>query len=313
MNMIRLIGMIVLSTWIYGCGQRPAEPPTPQMAPPNVAAEPPQTAAEPVEAAPPVAAPAAPATTHVYEYRNGGMYKAVPAEAELFVKAEQQEKLMRAAPKGASPAERAAVGIEHAPVARGPAVVTKAEESGLFHYATKIFATKKFMKFLGPIKASGELIVWIGQAGNEPEDQSEMVSKSQTLAPTSTKAVSAKITPTYDSSAFDVKPAESACQKVEPNGTEVPFTITPKMSGTFRVGAKVELYGKAECAGEVVTRTPHPITVIVNVGIPWQELWDEIWVANINLVKGLLAICVAALLFFFRKKIFPFMKDSEAK
>lgn len=199
-----------------------------------------------------------------------------------------------------------------------PAAVESAasstEETKLINlYAAKIFATEKIMKYFGPIKSSGALIVWIGLHGYEPEDKLGMVSKSSVLPPTRTKAISAKIIPFDPKSAFDIEPRESKCQKVEPNGTEVPFKITPTMTGTFDVGASVELYGKAECMGDVITRTVDPITVTVGVGIPWQELWNAIWDAFMKFFKEFLAICFALLLFIFRKelkKIFSFEKES---
>ena len=142
-----------------------------------------------------------------------------------------------------------------------------------------------------------------------------MNTATETLPPTGTEAVSAKIKPEFPNNplAFDVEPDESECQRVEPFGTDVSFKIIPKILGEFRVGASVKLYGTVGCTGDVITRTAEPITVKVIVGIPPDSVYQEIWAAFMKFFKEILAICVATLLFIFRnklKKILPFNKNT---
>lgn len=284
MKMIRLLGVVILSIWIYGCAEKPAEAPV-------------SASASVTEAAPDGGKDG---WGSMGKKGWKGWWGSMPMPAVV-------------------PTPVPVTVVKAADVqAVVPVVVESATSStegtkSTNLYAAKIFATEKIMKYLGPIKFSGELIVWVGLHGHEPKDKQDMVSKSSELPLTDTKAVSAKITPRDFSSAFDVKPRNSTCQKVEPRGTEVPFTITPKtnIDGDYRIGAEVELYGEAGCKGDVVTRTAEPITVTVSVGIPWQELWDAIWTAFVKFFNEFLAISFALLLFLFRtklKKIFSFEK-----
>lgn len=320
--MIRLLGVIVVSIWLYGCGQKAAE--APATAPAPIVAEPAQTAAEPVVVAPPDAVPAAPATTRVYEYRNGEIHRTAPAAEAAPPAVEPVPTAPAPAPVAAAGSGKGAWGDMPTPVA-APAIVPAeavhvptavnkallAEESAVNLYKVKVSATTEIKKNLDPsIQSAGKLLIWIGQPGYEPSTQPGMSAASGILE-TTTKAASAKIKP--DALAFDVEPNESKCQKVEPRGTEVTFTIIPKQLGTFRVGASAELYGKEGCTGDAITRTADPITVKVIVGINKVPIYQEIWAAFMKFFKEFLAICFALLLFLFRKKlkkIFSFEKES---
>lgn len=335
--MIRLLGVIVVSIWLYGCGQKAAE--APAAAPAPIVAEPAQTAAEPVVVAPPDAVPAAPATTRVYEYRNGEIHRTAPAAeaAPPAVEPVPTAPVPAPAPVAAAGSGKGAWGdmpmpravpapvpAEVVPITKKaadvPAAVKKAlsaeEQKSLYKYAVKVTATSEIEKYLDPsIKSAGQLNVWVGQPGYEPPPQPGMSGVSEVLPPTETKAVSAKIEPKFPNNplAFDVEPKTSKCQKVEPHGTEVTFTIIPKQLGEFNVGASVELYGKEGCTGDAITRTANPITVKVVVGTSKLPFYQEIWAAFMKFFKEFLAICFALLLFLFRnklKKIFSFEKES---
>lgn len=273
MNMIRLMGVIILSIWIYGCGGKPAEAP----------------AAVPVPVPAPAPAPAPVAAPDGGKDVWGDMPTPVAAPAIV-------------------PTETI-----HVPTAVNKALL--AEESAVNKYKVQVQATSKINKYLDPsIQSAGALWVWIGQPGYEPPTQSGMSAASGILE-TTIKAVSAKITPDFpdDPFAFDVKPNESKCQGVESRGTTVAFAIIPKQLGTFRVGARVELYKTEDCSGPTITRTADPITVKVVVGIDKLPFYQEIWAAFMKFFKEFLAICFALLLFIFRKKlkkIFSFEKES---
>src|SRR5487761_2073889 len=207
MNAIRIVAMIVLANWVCGCTQK-AE----QARPAGAAPEAP--AAVPAEAAL-ANAPAAPVTTAPEVM----MYKTIQPGREKATALNRD---------GASRnATLAAAGDK-------PAQAVKS----VYQYAAKVQATRTIKKSLDPsIESSGQLLVWIGQPGYEPPTQTSMETATGTLPSTGSEALTAKIKPVFpdNASAFAAEPQESACQKVEPQGTEVSFKLIPKMLGEFRV------------------------------------------------------------------------------
>lgn len=297
MNMIRLIGLLVLSVLTSGCAEKAVE--TASMPPATEAAAP---AADPAEAMPVPNFPPPRAAKNGHATANGH----APAEPAATV--------IRSHP--------VKNGAAHHKAARIPDVageVMYAEESDSRNeYAVKVQATEKMTLDLNKtVRSAGLLKVWIGQPGHEPSTMTGMTAASETLITTNTKADSAKIKPEFsDPLAFDVDPKESKCQAVEPGGSEVAFSIIPNKTGEFRVGASVELFKTKDCTGAAITKTAEPITVKVAVSVSELPFYQEMWAAFMRFLNESLAILAAAAVFFFRsklKKILPFMKDTEAK
>jgi hypothetical protein len=251
MKNLRLITMLVLLSWLYGCSEKATEKHTDEAAPPDTIAN----------------------------------MKTSPAAPEILM-----DKMVRPLT---------------APLAIIPEMNEPLPEKPAYRYATKVQAPRTISKNLDPsIESSGQLLVWVGQPGYEPPTQVEMNAKSGILPSTRTEAISARIIPTVNNPlAFDIEPKQSECQRVEPEGTEVSFKLTPKLLGSFHVGASVLLYAEKSCSGDIVTRTAEPITVEVKVGLAPDSVYQEIWTAFMKFFKEILAILTALLVFFFRIKL----------
>ena len=150
-----------------------------------------------------------------------------------------------------------------------------------------------------------ELKIWIGAENIEVTFSKGMISD-QTSIP-ATIGQYAKITPYAPD--FDVSPAEMKCVKIDPSGSEVRFTLTPKASGKFKVSANIELFENDQCSGVSVPKTAKTVTVNVEIdtkhivtdglGKMGTVVWDKFlsfWVVFITLL-------FAALLFVIRRFI----------
>ncbi|WP_055442318.1 hypothetical protein [Lacinutrix himadriensis] len=153
---------------------------------------------------------------------------------------------------------------------------------------------------------TGILQVWIGASNIEASFPEGMV-QDQTMVP-STIGSYAKITPVAPD--FDVEYlTEDKCHKIHPSGSDVRFLIKPKMPGTYKVSANVEIYRTNDCNGASVPKTSKTLSVIVDVDTKkeiskkLQELLNIIWEKFLSFWGALIALVFAALLFAIKRRI----------
>jgi len=296
MTVLQVIVLLFLSLLVSGCDQEKQMKNGAAQAPASSRAE------KPVEAAaPPLPVPAP--------------KPELPKPVSPPLPAPDQSKTLRSSrplpqPVFPAPKPTAASKAPRAP-ATSPGMQKARKPGGLNQYAVKVAATSPITLDMNKsVKSAGQLRVWVGHPGYEPSTPAGMAEASRILE-TAAKADTARITPVFsDPLAFDTEPKESKCQAVEPTGSEVTFAITPNKTGDFKVGASVELYQSPDCSGAAITKTAEPITVQVKVAVSSKPFLQGIFDAFMKFFYEFLAICVAALVVLFRKKIFPFMDKS---
>lgn len=170
----------------------------------------------------------------------------------------------------------------------------------LERYKVKLSADAQIQK-PGP---PGVLSVWIGDPSLTPASRAGTTSVDTTIAAV---GETAKVTPFAPM--FIIEPAEYACIKIDPTGSEARFSLTPKESGTYEVGATVALYETADCSGPPV---PKPVTslkvnVVVNAGGVVtgyvMQLWEKLWSGFLDFWGWVVATFFALLMFLIRKKL----------
>lgn len=153
---------------------------------------------------------------------------------------------------------------------------------------------------------TGILQVWIGASNIEASFSPGMV-QDETMVP-STIGSYAKITPVAPD--FEIEYlTEDKCHKIHPSGSDVRFLLKPKMPGTYKVSANVEIYKANDCNGASVPKTSKMLSVIVDVDTKKeiskkiQELLNIIWDKFLSFWGALMALVFAALLFVIKRKI----------
>ena len=147
----------------------------------------------------------------------------------------------------------------------------------------------------------GELRVWIGAESAAAQFSTDMVTDQAVLGVT---GETAKVTPYAP--AFDVLPVESQCIKVHPSGSEVRFSLSPKKSGEFKVGADVSLYSSADCSGAPIPKSVASLAVNVEVNtgayvmMRAAELWAVFWEKTLEFWGAFLVMFFGLILFLIR-------------
>ncbi len=150
----------------------------------------------------------------------------------------------------------------------------------------------------------GELKVWIGDSKLSANFSADMATTQKTLP---AMGNSAKVTPYAPD--FDITPKESICFKVDPSGSETHFSITPKSTGTFKVGADVLLFTSDVCSGTPVPKsaTTLKVDVVVNKeGVAKNyllQLWEILWDGILNFWTWLVATIFGLFIFLIRKRL----------
>lgn len=195
---------------------------------------------------------------------------------------------------------------DNPPAAGAPAPSATSER-----YKVELSADKEIKK-PGP---PGILSVWIGDPAFSPVARPET-----TTVDTSIAAVgeTAKVIPFAPM--FTIEPAEYKCMKIDPSGSEARFSITPKDTGTYEVGATVDLYDTPDCSGIPI---PKPVTslkvaVVVDAGEVIEgfgmQLWTTFWNGFLDFWGWIVTTFFALLMFLTRKKlkkIFGFDNKSD--
>jgi hypothetical protein len=118
----------------------------------------------------------------------------------------------------------------------------------------------------------------------------------------------AKITPIAPD--FEVKnTSEEKCYEIHPSGSNVRFLLKPKMTGSYKVSANIEIFKASECTGTSIPKTSEILTVTVDVNTKKEiskrthELWDIVWEKFVTFWGGLITLFFAVILFLIRRKI----------
>ncbi len=157
----------------------------------------------------------------------------------------------------------------------------------------------------------GELKVWIGDPALNANFDKDMSTAETTIAAV---GQSAKVTPFAPD--FEVTPKESICIKIHPSGSEARFALTPKATGTFKVGADVLLYASAACSGPPVPKSAASLKVQVVVNTPavirgyLLQLWEILWKGVLEFWGWLVGAIVSLLIFRMRKRFKWFRDDT---
>lgn len=157
------------------------------------------------------------------------------------------------------------------------------------------------MQLPGP---PGELLVWIGDSKFSANFSDDMATTDTTIAAIGN---SAKVTPYAPD--FDISPTESICFIIDPSGSTAHFAISPRSTGTFKVGADVLLYASNECTGAPVPKsaTTLKVEVVVNKeGVAKNhllQLWDVLWKGILNFWTWLVATIFGLFVFLIRKRL----------
>lgn len=192
-------------------------------------------------------------------------------------------------------------------------VIAQPPDKDLDSYEAKVQATER-LEIPGP---PGELTVWIGRTGTAPPTKAGMVSETK---PDMGFGVTARITPhSLGIRVERVLPMEDDCYKLDPSGLQVPFRLVPEKTGTFKVGAYVQLFDSLGCKGSGIPKPVELVEVQVTVcescvvkgGL--GELGAKAWKAFLDFWAGLLAIFFALLLFLTRKKLYEWFGFKSEK
>jgi chemotaxis protein histidine kinase CheA len=183
----------------------------------------------------------------------------------------------------------------------GLKAAAEAPKSNLENYSVTVSANKQ-LEIPGP---PGELRVWIGVSSKAPTIQQGMATETKEL-----EAVgeTAKVMPF--ALGINVEPKESICEKIVPSGSEVRFKLIPIKSGSFSVGANVELFDSNDCSGSPVPKSAKSVEVKVTVnkvgvithGI--SQLMAAAWKAFLDFWDKVLLLIFALILFLIRKRLF---------
>jgi len=164
--------------------------------------------------------------------------------------------------------------------------------SSLEAYEAKLSADKEIK-----LPGTGRMKVWVGDPAYMPENIEGMVSDT-TMVPTVGESV--KVYPYAPD--FELDRKESDCMALHPQGSEEIFSLTPKATGLFNVGAKIKLYPSGDCSGVGISRvvSEMQVKVKVNMADPVKQAFVEEFRDWIIWVIGAFFAVLALLL---RKKI----------
>ncbi|MFZ6674971.1 hypothetical protein [Undibacterium sp. Xuan67W] len=267
-----------------------ASPPPPSPAPPPYPAYPAQAApyrdtAKPPAAMPELGAVAVTGQHHATNQKHKKAHKATRAAV-----GEEPEK----------PAAASARGGDNPSPATNSATSPSSNNSEAL-YLARVRADTRI-----PMKSSGEMQVWVGLASNVPAKETGQAETQKTFSVDPQKR-SAKIVPIAPD--FEWKAIGKDCTELTPSGSEIPFSLTPKKLGKFKVSATVELYKSEDCSGTPKSVIAQDTEITVSVDIKnnvqngfWdlvRQTWDEI---N-KLYLGILAAISAAVLVAAKEKI----------
>jgi len=143
---------------------------------------------------------------------------------------------------------------------------------------------------------SGMMQLWLGSQDVQLTFSEGMAQDEKEIP--SSVAQYAKITPYAPD--FEIKAlSTTVCYKIDPSGSEVRYSLTPKDEGHYKVSANIELYETEDCTGVSVPKTARALSVKVGVdmqkeiskGIHQMEkiVWDKFkifWLALITLIFG---------------------------
>jgi hypothetical protein len=153
---------------------------------------------------------------------------------------------------------------------------------------------------------TGILQVWIG-APHIKVSVSDGMTQDESIIP-ATIGDYAKITPIAPD--FEVKnTSEEKCYKIHPSGSNVRFLLKPKMTGSYKVSANIEIYEGSECTGTSIPKTSEILTVTVDVNTKKEiskrthELWGIVWEKFVTFWGGLITLFFTVLLFLIRRKM----------
>lgn len=141
---------------------------------------------------------------------------------------------------------------------------------------------------------SGMMEVWIGEEDVDVSFSKGMTQDEKIMSSSIGKF--AKITPLAPD--FEITAhATNICYKIDPNGSEVRFTLKPKDEGTYKVSADIELFETEDCTGVSVPKTAKSLSVFVGVDMKKEiskkvhelesVVWDKFkifWVALMTLI-----------------------------
>ena len=150
-----------------------------------------------------------------------------------------------------------------------------------------------------------ELKIWIGAEKVEVTFSEDMITD-QTSIP-ATIGQYAKITPYAPD--FEVSPAQMSCVKIDPSGSEVRFTLTPKASGKFKVSANIELFNNPDCTGPAIPKTAKTLSVTVTTDAKYvvrdglQKMLAVVWDKFMSFWGVVITLIFAAVLFVIRRFI----------
>lgn len=156
----------------------------------------------------------------------------------------------------------------------------------------KVVLTVDSTMYLGQ---SGMMEVWIGEQDIAVAKSSGMAQDQKSILNTTGRY--ATIAPYAPD--FEIKEWALVCYKIDPNGSEIRFSLTPKDQGNYKVSAEINLYETEDCTGIPVPKTASALSVSVgvnrdkelskNIHKMEQAVWDKFlafWVALITLLFG---------------------------
>jgi len=261
-----------------------------------------QTSAGPAESRPEYAKDTASAEDHPDHAKVAAPVENYPEYAEDTAPVENY----REYEKDAVPAEsfpeyaEAAAPVENYPEYAEAAAPAEIISNKLDEYKVVLGADKKIQIPGFP----GELRVWIGSSSLTPNFPERMAQDETKIAAV---GESARVEPFAP--AFKIDPEKTQCIKIHPSGSEVRFTLTPKKSGVFDVGANVYLFDSPDCTGSPIPKTAATLKVTVEVdekGIfleKAEDLWNIFWEQLLKFWKAFIALIFALILFLIRGKL----------
>ena len=146
------------------------------------------------------------------------------------------------------------------------------------------------------LKQSGMMQIWIGEEDIDVAFSKGMNQDIKRIS--SSIGRFAKISPYAPD--FDIKALSTTiCYKIDPSGSEVRYSLTPKDEGEYKVSADIELFDTQDCTGISVPKTAKALSVSVKVNMNKEiskkvhemekVVWDKFkifWIALITLLFG---------------------------
>jgi hypothetical protein len=159
----------------------------------------------------------------------------------------------------------------------------------------------------------GYLKIWIGLQKNMPAAESGLTERHGALG----KGQTALVQPFAPS--FDFDPKGATCQRLDPGGTSLQYSLKPTKVGSYRVGAKVDLFDTNDCSGLPIPKATSTIEVQVTIGATrvvedgLLEMLAKAWTAFMKFWGAAVAAFFAAVLFRFRKNLKAWAQGVHAK